>query len=153
MTTTVAKLVNQGCFDSILEGQVNTNFANLKATADAAVPAGSATQLSGLNLKPTLLSGATDAIPPHTAASYVITTAGVDACTLAAPTAGTDDGKMIYVYSSTANAHTITATGLFQDGGTTTNVATFAAHAGAGLILMAYNAKWITVALNAVTMS
>lgn len=89
------------------------------------------------------LSGSTDAVPPHTPASYVITTAGVDAMTLAAPTAGTDDGLMISISSSTANAHTLTATGLLQTGSASVNVATFASSAGAGLTLQAYNAKWI----------
>lgn len=82
------------------------------------------------------------AIPPSTAATYVITKAGVLADTLAAPIVGTDDGKIITVTSNTANAHTITATGLLQTGAATVNVATFAAFAGAGLTLMAYQGKW-----------
>ncbi|MDE2022400.1 MAG: hypothetical protein KGI71_05830, partial [Patescibacteria group bacterium] len=67
------------------------------------------------------------AIPPHAAQTYVITKAGVLAETLAAPTAGTDDGLQIVVTSNTANAHTITATGLLQTGTASVNVATFAA--------------------------
>lgn len=105
-----------------------------------------------------LLAGATDAIDPHTAGNYVITTAGVDAATLAAPTAGSvasggDDGKTIDVYSSTANAHTITATGLLETGAAAVNVATFAADAGAGLKLMAYNGKWIVKSSVGITFS
>lgn len=82
------------------------------------------------------------AIPPHTPATYVITKAGVLVDTLAAPTVGTDDGIIITITSNTANAHTLTATGLLQTGTASVNVATFAAQAGAGLTLMAYQGKW-----------
>lgn len=83
------------------------------------------------------------AIAPHTPASYVITKAGVLADTLAAPTAGTDDGIEIWIASNTAFAHTLTATGLLQTGAAAVNLATFAAFAGAGLALVAYQGKWI----------
>ncbi len=102
----------------------------------------------------TTLTGTADAIPPHTTATYFIKgTSAIDAATLAAPTATTDDGKVIVVTSSSAYAHTITATGLFQTGSTTVNVATFAAHAGASIGLMANQGKWNVLYTNAVTMS
>src|SRR5688572_11100813 len=66
------------------------------------------------------------AIAPATPATYVITKAGVYAGTLAAP-AVADNGKVIRVTSATANAHTITATGLLQPGTAAVNLATFAA--------------------------
>jgi hypothetical protein len=106
---------------------------------------------SGRNI--IILSGSTDAIGPHATATYVVTKAGVDAMTLAAPTAGTDDGVVIEVVSATANAHTITATGLLNTGASAVNVATFAAHAGASVRLMAYNALWYVLAANAITFS
>ncbi len=84
---------------------------------------------------------------------YVITKAGVLAATLAAPTAGTDDGVEISIISATANAHTLTATGLLQTGTANVNVATFAAQAGAGLTLRAYNGKWQVVAAVGITFS
>lgn len=93
------------------------------------------------------------AIDPHTAANYVITKAGVLADTLAAPTATTDDGKVIFVTSNTANAHTITATGLLQTGSASVNLATFAANAGAGLTLVAYQGKWNVVGSVGITFS
>lgn len=93
------------------------------------------------------------AIDPHTAANYVITKAGVLADTLAAPTATTDDGKVILVTSNTANAHTITATGLLQTGSASVNLATFAASAGAGLTLMAYQGKWNVLGSVGITFS
>lgn len=93
------------------------------------------------------------AVLPKVAATYVITKAGVAVLTLAAPTATTDDGKVITITSNTANAHTLTATGLFQTGTATVNLATFAAFAGASITLMAYQAKWNVISLNAVVLS
>lgn len=93
------------------------------------------------------------AIPPHVGHTYVITKAGVLADTLAAPTATTDDGIEITVTSATANAHTITATGLLQTGTASVNVATFAAQPGAGLTLMAWQGKWQVLASVGITFS
>jgi len=101
---------------------------------------------------PTALS-ANGAIPVRPSAKYVITKAGVLADTLAAPTAGTDDGVTLEIVSNTAFAHTITATGLLQTGSAAVNVATFAAFAGAGLTLRAYQAKWQVVSSNGITFS
>src|SRR6266699_1562918 len=55
---------------------------------------------------------ASGAINPRLPGFYVITKAGVAAMTLAAPTATTDDGLEIEVSSTTAFAHSFTATGL-----------------------------------------
>jgi hypothetical protein len=96
---------------------------------------------------------ANGALPPHVGHTYVITKAGVAALTLATPTATTDDGIEIIVTSNTANAHTITATGLLQTGTASVNVATFAAQAGAGLTLMAYQGKWNVICSNGITFS
>jgi hypothetical protein len=84
---------------------------------------------------------------------YVVTKAGVAALTLAAPTAAVQDGAIIRISSTTANAHTLTATGLLQTGTASVNVATFAAQAGAGLTLMAYNGKWIVLYSVGITFS
>lgn len=93
------------------------------------------------------------AINPNTPATYVITKAGVLADTLAAPTATTDDGKIITITSATANAHTLTATGLLQTGSASVNLATFAAQPGAGLTLMAYQGKWNVLGSVGITFS
>lgn len=177
MTTTVTTLTKQGCFDADLENALNTNLTNLKTTADAAKTTADAAAVlaatpqlatatlqaftgplaaSGLKLVPVAIT-ASGAIAAHTAACYVITkSSAAAAMTLAAPTATTDDGLIIAVYAdgATPRAHTITATGLFLDGSTTTDVATFAANNGAGVILMAYQAKWIVLVQSiGVTMS
>lgn len=93
------------------------------------------------------------AIDPHTPARYIINKAGVAAMTLAAPVAGSEDGLQMLVISSTANAHTITATGLFADGAGHVNLATFAAQIGASILLMAYQGKWYVLNVQGVTMS
>lgn len=90
-------------------------------------------------LIPIAASGAVD---PHVSARYVITKAGIAALTLAAPTVGIDDGLTIVITSGTAYAHTLTATGLLNTGSVDVNEATFAAYAGAGLTLIAYDGKW-----------
>ena len=94
---------------------------------------------------------ASGAINPHDEASYVITKAGVAALTLAAPTAGIDDGKQITLTSATLYAHTLTATGLLSTGTAAVNLATFAAYAGAGLTLKAYNGLWQVIASVGIT--
>lgn len=54
----------------------------------------------------TTLSGSTDAIVFP--GSNFITTAGVDATTLATPTAVTDDGKIVRIFDTGGHAHTVT---------------------------------------------
>jgi hypothetical protein len=91
----------------------------------------------------TLLSGTADAINPHVSGNYVVTTGSADAMTLGAPTAGVDDNLSIAIWSNTAFAHTLTATGLLQTGQSgKTGVLTFAAFAGSGVSLRAYGGKW-----------
>jgi hypothetical protein len=96
-------------------------------------------------------SGAISLVP----GTVVITKTGsLAAMTLAAPTAA-QNGLLLTVTSATAFAHTITATSLIEDGvtGGAKTTATFAAFAGATIILMAYNLKWHTVSLKAVTVA
>lgn len=97
--------------------------------------------------------GASGAVDPHTASRYIITKAGIAALTLAAPTAGADDGMSLQFISTTADAHTLTATGLFVDGAGHQNVATWSANAGGVLELVAYNGLWYVVTTQNVTMS
>lgn len=99
-------------------------------------------------------SSGTVAIPPSTNnAFYLVTKAGVQAMTLAAPVSVIDDGKRITVQSNTANAHTLTATGLFNTGSASVNLATFAAFAGAGVVLEAVRGKWNVISATGITFS
>jgi len=99
----------------------------------------------------TTLTGAADVIPPHGAGNYVVETAGVDAMTLAAPTAEVDDGILIAIFSDTTNAHTVTATSLFANGTALKTTATFAAFKGAGMVLRAYDGVWQVISSTGVT--
>jgi hypothetical protein len=94
---------------------------------------------------------ANGAIDPHTPGRYVITKATAAAMTLGAPAVGTEDGLAITIYSSTAAAHVLTATGLLQTASASVNTATCAAQAGCQIILMAFNGKWICDTGNGLT--
>jgi hypothetical protein len=76
--------------------------------------------------------------------------AGVAVMTLAAPSKA-QDGLRLTVTSLTANAHTVTATGLFKTGAATVNLATFAAFAGVGFSAVALNGLWVITSNNVVT--
>lgn len=93
--------------------------------------------------------GAIAANLSHTA---YLTKAGVGAYTLAAPAR---DGIRLRIVNRTANAHVVTATGLFDDGvtGGSKNAATCAAFAGASAELESFGGKWNTIALKAITVA
>lgn len=75
----------------------------------------------------------------------VITKGTAAAITLADPTAGTDDGKVLIVDSATAAAHTLTIAGGLRGAGASADVGTFGAAIGNGLMLYAYNGAWYPV--------
>jgi hypothetical protein len=117
-------------------------------------------QLAGIipELNSFSANGSADALPNHVTGTIRITTAGVNAMTLAAPGLGSlkdggDAGRTLIIISETANAHTLTATGLLKTGSASVNVATFAAFAGASLTLRASGGLWYVIASNAVTFS
>lgn len=152
--TAISTLVKQGAVSLDVLNSINDNFSNVVQISPSSDQLVAGVLGSSGDIKTLVaLSGATDAVDPHTAANYEVATAGVDAMTLAAPTAGTDDGKVIRITSAGAHAHTLTATGLLQTGSASVNVATFAADAGAGLTLMAYNAKWQVLSQIGITFS
>lgn len=94
------------------------------------------------------------ALPTAPNTTVVLTKAGVAAMTLAAPTKDID-GYSLFITSTTAFAHTITATGLIQDGATGAphNLVTLAAFKGAGITLQALQGLWQVRANNAATVS
>lgn len=92
--------------------------------------------------------------------NYVLLTkAGVIALTLAAPTAGVDDGMVIVIKADNgAHADTLTATGLIQTGGgaspyTTATFGVTTAFNGASLTLQAYGGFWFVIAQSNVAFS
>jgi hypothetical protein len=105
-------------------------------------------------LSPSVLSGSADAVNPHTGGNFIISTAGVDAITLAAPTAGVDDNLTISIYSDTTNAHTVTMpSALLAAGVALKTIATFAAFRGAGISLRAYNGVFQVIASTGIVLS
>jgi hypothetical protein len=132
------RLIDGSDLIAILSGGVN--FTNLSLAGPV------------YNAVPSVLA-ASAAITPGLPATYMITVAGVGAFTLAAPTAGVMDGTVIQLVSTTANAHTLTATGLLRTGTASVNVATFAAQAGAGLTLVAYQGAYYVTASVGITFS
>lgn len=75
-----------------------------------------------------------------------ITKATAAALTLAAPTAGTDDGKTLTIIDTYGAAHTVTQTTPgFNAGSTSSDVGTFGGAKGDGLVLLAYQGVWLVV--------
>lgn len=73
----------------------------------------------------------------------LLTKATASAITVAAPTATVHDGVEIVVVSTTAAAHTVTATTIgFNAGDAASDVGTFAAAIGNGLSFVAYGGEW-----------
>ena len=144
---------------SVAQAETTDSSASLAATLSdetgtGAAVFGTAPSLNQpLILQPVTLASANGAvtISPGT---VVFTKAGVAAMTLAAPSTAQNGTRIVFT-SSTANAHTLTATGLIHDGitGGAKSLATFAAFAGASLTLEAYAAKWHVISLNACVIS
>jgi hypothetical protein len=149
MYTPIA-IYKQGAFDNDVNAQLNQNALNATLSLGAG---------------PLSAIAASGAINPNASGAYIITKAGVAAMTIAAPLAGApqytsagvnlggNDGTVLIIVSNTAYAHTVTATGLYQDGAGHVNLATFPADAGASIVLQAYGAKWNVLGNNNVTFS
>ena len=76
----------------------------------------------------------------------ILNKAGAIAATLAAPTATTDDYKVLHIVSITAQAHTITATTIgFNAGDAASDVATLGGAIGDGLSVVAYQGEWYVI--------
>lgn len=82
---------------------------------------------------------------------YITYAGGALSIVLTAPIAGADDGKKIQVKNVTTQQHTVTCTGLLNDGAGHNNTLTFAAHAGGEFEIEAYQGAWYVNFLNGVT--
>lgn len=124
-------------------------------------------QSSNLPFQYEVLTGTTDvitggagvlgngAVPPICGTSF-IETAGVDACTLAQPVAGSpasggNDGLEITIVDNGGHAHTVTcaASGITP----AHHLVTFGGTQGSFITLLARNGKWIPVQQSGVTVS
>lgn len=100
-------------------------------------------------------SGSTDAITIKEGTVF-ITASGVDALTLALPTAGLpsaggDDGKILVIKCTTAHAHTVTTSADGINGAD--DIITFAGAVTNYIELRAYNGGWQTFGSVGVTLS
>lgn len=86
-----------------------------------------------------------------TRGTAVITKAGIAVMTLASPVAGTDDGKVLRIVSTSAFAHTVTTPALGIN--TTLHIATFAANVGSAIELVAYAGTWMMFNQIGITLS
>lgn len=76
----------------------------------------------------------------------MITKATAAALTLAAPTAGVDDGKQLTIIDTYGAAHTVTQTSPgFNAGSTSSDVGTFGGAKGDGLMLLAFQGVWLVL--------
>ncbi len=80
-----------------------------------------------------------------------ITKGTAAALTLAAPVAGTDDGRELLIVSATAAAHTVTTPANAINGAD--HIATFGAAIGNVIHLVAYNGVWYMVSQIGITLS
>lgn len=111
------------------------------------------TQFAGV-LSNQIQYAASGAITIVTQTGVITKTGSLAAMTLAAPTTA-QNGTKLRITSTTAFAHTITATSLLNDGvtGVPHTTATFSAFAGATVEFEAYAGKWQVCNSNNVTIS
>lgn len=81
--------------------------------------------------------------------AVILTKGSAAAITLAAPTAVTDDGKVLYIVAGSAQAHVVTVTG--AAGGSGQDVGTFGGAINDSAILVARNALWYMLPTRNVT--
>lgn len=90
---------------------------------------------------------------PSAEQEFYITKGSIATLTIAAPAAGTDDFKTLWIRSETAFAHVITcSTDGFNAKGSSGTL-TFGAAAGNSVIIRARNGHWWVYALNGVTVA
>ena len=143
-------LTKQGAFDNDSMGAINENFQQMQTAL-------------GLGWPPLTYTAAGAIAINGSANVRILKTTGPLAMTLAAPVSGApafsaqgqntggQDGEVLLIWSSDAEAHTVTATGLFLSGASAVNVGTFSGTGGGSMLLMAIGGKWLVLAQNQIT--
>ncbi|MBZ5700256.1 MAG: hypothetical protein LAN84_00255 [Acidobacteriia bacterium] len=136
---------------NVVEGETATGQPNEAANLDAIDLAlsglGGAASASGVSVADYPASGAIT----QKAGVVTLSAASAEAMTLAAPTAGADDGKHLAIVSKTAFAHTVV--GAVGYSGGTNKTATFGAAAGNMLLLIALGGVWYQLPSTGITLS
>ena len=91
-------------------------------------------------------TGSADAIDITRGDIHVLNrSGGVNAATLADPTANTDDGRVIWIVNGTTQANTITITNGLGGSGGSHDIITFTNVAAANVTLRAYEGSWYLI--------
>ena len=121
----------------------NTNFSAVVADSFTGSVTGNITGDVTGGVKLTTQALADDGAITIKSGVVLLTKATALAATLAAPTATTDDGKVLHIISTTAAAHTVTATTIgFNAGDAASDVGTFGAAIGNSITIVAYQGEW-----------
>jgi hypothetical protein len=122
-----------------------TNFPNGIAVGDVVIEdTGITGDVTGEHIPPKQVidvAGPT-AITLKNGVVWLARAGAIAAATLAAPTAGDDDNKILHIIATTAFAHTVTITGGLSGAGAGADVGTFGGAVGDRLSLVAYNGVW-----------
>ena len=111
------------------------------------------THLDSIQAKSAVVAALVDGAIAIKSGVVMITKATAAALTLATPTTG-QNGTRITILAQTAAAHTVTAATIgFNEGGATTDVATFGGAIGDGMTVVAYNGEWYTENIRNVTLA
>lgn len=134
-----------------------TGFGGTQAILNAATPVAGVTILDNRGTVAQAYTGAAGSVAitfPGAVNIARLTDATAGSYTLATPVAA-DTGKLLYIESETAEAHTVTtaANKIVDGSGTNGDTLTCGAHIGANCILMAANLLWTVVSLKNVTLS
>jgi len=137
-----------GTFYHKAQGSAATGWTAINLTGNVTGNADTSTLASGLKDTCTAASG--DGAISVKTGTVAITKGSAAALTLAAPTATTDDGKVLTIIGTTAFAHTVTTPSNKLNGNKTT--VTYAA-AGDSITVEAYQGVWYSRALKGALIS
>jgi len=151
ITTTPTVQVVRGYNNGAVSSNAVAHAALAPVTFGLTSEFGQTSPLNGQVIVATSYSADGTITNPTVNATIFIDKATACALTLTDPAA--DQTNTVVIKSLTAAAHTVTyATGFYGDT-TSSDVATFAAKAGAGMTIVARNGKWTPIALANVTLA
>jgi hypothetical protein len=146
--------INNGLYNAIIDQDFRLRDLQVTGTlqVDGALnPTGLVSAAAGVKMPTTVISG--DGAITISPGIIALTKGTAAAITIAAPTAVTHDGYLIWVYTETAAAHVITcATVGFNLKGSSGTV-TFTAAIGNAVLLCARNGNWIALTKTGVTLA
>jgi hypothetical protein len=151
-TVSVSALTSSGPITGNLTGNVTGNVTgnltgNSTGTHTGNVVGGAAVKVDSSMTQNISADGAITILN----GDVYITKGSAAAITIAAPAAGTDDDKFLFINSETAFAHVITCASVGFNGKGSSGTLTFGAAKGNSVVLKARNGHWWVFAPNGVT--